>query len=45
MFVISFENDIYLVPSIIGGDKIFIKTIIPSRKATKKYLGGKKDEK
>lgn len=40
MFVIKFENYIYLVPFVIIGDEIFLKTIIPSRKATKKYIGG-----
>lgn len=35
----SFENYIYLVPFVINEDEIFLKTIIPSRKATKKYKG------
>jgi hypothetical protein len=25
-------------------DEVFLKTIIPSRKATKKYIGGKNNE-
>ncbi len=30
----------YLIPCVVNGDEYFLKTIIPSRKATKKYLGG-----
>ena len=30
----------YLVPFVENEDEIFLKTIIPSRKATKQYLGG-----
>lgn len=45
MFAINFEGYIYLVPFVTNENEIFLKTIIPSRKATKKYLGGKKDEK
>jgi hypothetical protein len=38
-------NDyVYYVPFIEDNEKIFLKTIIPSRKYTKKYLGGKKYE-
>lgn len=40
MFIINIENYAYLVPFIESEDKIFLKTIIPSRKATKKYLKG-----
>lgn len=45
MFVIIFDNYIYLVPFVTDEEEIFLKTIIPSRKATIKYFGGKKDEK
>lgn len=45
MFVINFNNYIYLVPFVENEKEIFLKTIIPSRKATKKYLGGKSDDK
>ena len=31
----------YLVPCVIDKNEYFLKTIIPSRKATKKYFGGK----
>ncbi len=30
----------WLVPFVEADDEIFLKTIIPSRKATRKYLGG-----
>ena len=32
----------YLVPCVISGDDYFLKTIIPSRKATRKHKGGRK---
>jgi uncharacterized DUF497 family protein len=38
IFVVEYENYVYLVPFIEEEDKIFLKTIIPSRKATKQYL-------
>ncbi len=34
---------IYVVPFVIENNKIFLKTIYPSRKATKNYKKGKKD--
>ena len=33
------EGYVYLVPFVETEEAIFLKTIIPSRKATKKYLG------
>ena len=43
IMVFNIEDYIYLVPYIESEDEIFLKTIIPSRKATKNYLE-KKDE-
>ena len=40
LFVVEIEGYAYLVPYIESDDEIFLKTIIPSRKATKQYLGG-----
>jgi len=40
IFVIEYNNYAYLVPFVEDEQKIFLKTIIPSRKATKKYLRG-----
>lgn len=44
IFVVNINNYIYLVPFVEDEEKVFLKTIIPSRKATKKYLikGGEK---
>jgi uncharacterized DUF497 family protein len=45
MFVLNINNYVYLVPFVEDEEKVFLKTIIPSRKATKKYIvkgGGKK---
>ena len=39
MYVIEINGYVYLVPFIEDGAKIFLKTIIPNRKAQKKYLG------
>lgn len=38
IFVINIDNYIYLVPFVINEKRIFLKTIFPSRKATKQYL-------
>ncbi len=40
IYAIKIDNYIYLVPFVERDDQIFLKTIIPSRKATKQYLGG-----
>lgn len=40
IFVINIEDYVYLVPFVEDEEKVFLKTIIPSRKATKKYLVG-----
>ena len=39
--VINIEGYAYLVPFIESSDEVFLKTIIPRRKATKTYLGDK----
>ena len=39
IFIINMNGYVYLVPFVEDGDKIFLKTIIPSRKMTKQYLG------
>jgi hypothetical protein len=38
MFVLQIKNYAYLVPFVEDREKVFLKTIIPSRKATKEYL-------
>lgn len=40
--VIEIEGYAYLVPFVESEDEVFLKTIIPSRKATNTYLGGLK---
>ena len=37
--VIAIEGYAYLVPFVENNEEIFLKTIIPSRKATKQYIG------
>jgi len=41
MFIVNIEGYAYLVPFIEAEEEVFLKTIIPSRKATTKYLKGK----
>lgn len=41
MFVLDIDDYVYLVPYVENRKEIFLKAIIPSRKATKMYLGGK----
>lgn len=42
VFLVAIENYVYSVPYVEDGEKIFLKTIIPNRKATKEYLGGER---
>ena len=35
---------VYLVPFVEDDETVFLKTIIPSRKATKQYLGKESDD-
>ena len=39
VFVVDVDGYIYLVPYVESEEHIFLKTVIPSRKATKQYLG------
>ena len=39
IFVVQREEYVYLVPFVEDEHTVFLKTIIPSRKATKQYLG------
>ena len=40
MFIIELDGYAFLVPFSEDEDEIFLITVIPSRKATKRYLGG-----
>jgi len=39
VFIIEVESYAYIVPFVESESEVFLKTIIPSRKATKTYLG------
>lgn len=39
VYFVRIDEYVYMVPYVEAEDEIFLKTIIPSRKATKKYLG------
>jgi hypothetical protein len=39
---VKIEDYIYSVPYVEDNETIFLKTIIPNSKETKKYLGGKR---
>jgi hypothetical protein len=40
IFVVKVDDYAYLIPFVENEVEVFLKTIIPSRKATKKYLKG-----
>ena len=44
IFVVRCDDYAYLVPFVEDDEKIFLKTIIPSRKATKRYLGEERED-
>ena len=39
IMVINIANYAYLIPYVENDEELFLKTIIPSRKATQRYLG------
>ncbi len=41
IFIINIDEYVYLVPFVESDKQIFLKTIIPSQKMAKIYLGGK----
>ena len=43
IFIVEIRDYAYLVPFVETEREVFLKTIIPSRKATKDYLRGDKD--
>lgn len=43
VFLVKVDDYIYSVPYVEDDEKIFLKTIIPNSKATKKYVGEKND--
>jgi len=40
MFIVQVGDYVYLVPYVENENVLFLKTVIPSRKATKRYLAG-----
>jgi uncharacterized DUF497 family protein len=40
IFYVRINDYVYTVPFVEDDEKIFLKTVMPDRKATKKYLGG-----
>jgi uncharacterized DUF497 family protein len=44
IFVVQRDEYVYLVPFVEDKRLVFLKTIIPSRKATKEYLGKEAEE-
>ena len=42
VFVLNIDDYVHLVPYVESSEEIFLKTIIPSREATKEYSGEKK---
>jgi uncharacterized DUF497 family protein len=40
IYVVNIDGYVHWVPFVESDTQIFLKTIIPSRKATQKYLGG-----
>ena len=42
VFLVKIEDYIYSIPYVEDDEKIFLKTIIPNSRATKKYLGDKR---
>jgi uncharacterized DUF497 family protein len=40
MYVLEIDGYAFLVPFVESDTEIFLKTVIPSRKATRKYIGG-----
>ena len=44
IFIVNVNNYAYLIPFVETESEIFLKTVIPSRKATQKYLKENQDE-
>ena len=44
IMIVLIRNYCYVMPYVQNGDTLFLKTLIPSRKMTKQYLKGKKNE-
>jgi uncharacterized DUF497 family protein len=45
IFIVNIDKYVFLVPFVEDDEVIFLKTIVPSRKMTKKYLEDKNENK
>ena len=45
IYIVNIEGYAYLVPFVAQGERIFLKTVIPSRKASEQYLESKRRKK
>lgn len=43
-FIVKIKGYAYVIPYVEDDEKIFLKTIFPSRKETQKYLSGEKNQ-
>ena len=43
LFIVRIKDYVFLVPFVEDQSEIFLKTVIPSRAATKKYLSGRRN--
>ncbi len=43
MFIVNIDEYVFLVPFVEEDEAVFLKTIVPSRKMTKKYLEDKNE--
>ena len=41
IFIVEIDSYVYLVPYVETDDEIYLRTVIPGRKFTKLYLGGR----
>ncbi|GAB6392433.1 MAG: BrnT family toxin [Treponematales bacterium] len=44
LLLVNIDGYIFVVPAVIAGDVCFLKTMYPSRKYTKRYLGGRNEQ-
>jgi len=44
VLIVDVDGYAHMVPSVKDGEDLLLKTIIPSRKATRKFIGGKHDK-
>ena len=42
ILIVDIDGYAFVVPFVADGDVLFLKTIIPSRKMTKRYFGGRR---